>query len=121
RSGMIVTTAARAFAQRCIRDFAVKCGGIDAKAKSLSGGNLQRLIVGRELLQRPKLLIISQPTWGLDVAAAAFILEALIAARNDGTGIVVISEELNELFEICDGIAVIANGRLSLARLPRKS
>jgi ABC-type uncharacterized transport system ATPase subunit len=120
-SGMILTAAAKAFAQRCIRDFAVMCGGVDVKAKSLSGGNLQRFIVGRELLQRPKLLIISQPTWGLDVGAAAFILETLVAVRNDGTAIVMISEELDELFEICDRIAVIANGRLSPAKLTREA
>ena len=72
--------------------------------------------MGREILQRPKLLVAAQPTWGVDVGAAAFIRQALIDLRSAGTAILVISEELDELFEICDRIAVIANGRLSPAR-----
>ncbi len=91
----------------------MKCGGPLAEAKSLSGGNLQKYIMGREILQRPKLLVVAQPTWGVDVGAAAFIRQALIDLRTAGTAILVISEELDELFEICDRIAVIANGRLS--------
>ncbi len=69
--------------------------------------------MGREILQQPKLLVVAQPTWGVDVGAAAFIRQALIDLRTAGTAILVISEELDELFEICDRIAVIANGRLS--------
>jgi ABC-type uncharacterized transport system ATPase subunit len=94
----------------------VKCGGPEAEAKSLSGGNLQKFIVGREILQQPKVLVVAQPTWGVDVGAAAFIRQSLIDLRNAGTAILVISEELDELFEICDRIAVIAKGRLSPAK-----
>ena len=65
------------------------------------------------MLQKPKVLIVSQPTWGVDVGAAAFIRQTLIDLRNAGTAILVISEELDELFEICDSIAVMAKGRLS--------
>lgn len=101
------------FTRRCIEDFKVKCGGPDAEARSLSGGNLQKFIIGREVLQKPKVLIVSQPTWGVDVGAAAFIRQTLIDLRNAGTAILVISEELDELFEICDSIAVMAKGRLS--------
>jgi simple sugar transport system ATP-binding protein len=72
--------------------------------------------MGREILQRPKLLVVAQPTWGVDVGAAAFIRQSLIDLRNAGTAILVISEELDELFEICDRIAVIANGKLSPAK-----
>ncbi|MER2555041.1 MAG: ABC transporter ATP-binding protein, partial [Thauera sp.] len=78
--------------------------------------NLQKFIVGREILQAPRLLVCAQPTWGVDVGAAAFIRQAIIDLRNRGCAVLVISEELEELFEICDRIAVIARGRLSPAR-----
>ncbi|QNM94815.1 ABC transporter ATP-binding protein [Chitinimonas koreensis] len=111
--GLIRFKAVRAFAEQCIRDYNVKCGGPAAEARSLSGGNLQKFIVGREIMQGPKLLVVAQPTWGVDVGAAAFIRQSLIDLRNAGAAILVISEELDELFEICDRLAVIANGRLS--------
>ncbi len=101
---------------KCIDKYNVKCGGPSAQAKSLSGGNLQKYIMGREILQQPKLLVVAQPTWGVDVGAAAFIRQALIDLRTAGTAILVISEELDELFEICDRISVIANGKLSPAK-----
>ena len=116
RKGMIQFTRVHEFARQCIDKFDVKCGGTQSVASSLSGGNLQKFIMGREILQTPKLLVAAQPTWGVDVGAAAFIRQQLIDLRNAGTAILVISEELEELFEICDRIAVIANGRLSPAR-----
>jgi general nucleoside transport system ATP-binding protein len=108
--------AARAFAAECIERYNVKCGGPNAQARSLSGGNLQKFIVGREIMQDPKVLIVAQPTWGVDVGAAAFIRQAIIDLRNQGCAVLVISEELDELFEICDRMAVIAKGRLSPAK-----
>jgi ABC-type uncharacterized transport system ATPase subunit len=117
--GLIRRDRVRAFTRNAIEKFAVKSGGVDAEARSLSGGNLQKFIVGRELLQGPRVLVVSQPTWGVDVGAAAFIRQSLIDLRNQGTAILVISEELDELFEICDRIAVIANGRLSPAKRTR--
>ena len=111
--GMIQFGKMAEFARHCIEKFDVKCGGVKARARSLSGGNLQKFIMGREILQTPKLLVASQPTWGVDVGAAAFIRQELIDLRNEGTAILVISEELEELFEISDRIAVIANGKLS--------
>ncbi len=116
RHGMIQFDKIAAFARKCIDDFNVKCGGEEHAANSLSGGNLQKFIMGREILLAPKLLVVAQPTWGVDVGAAAFIRQALIDLRNEGTAILVISEELEELFEISDRIAVIANGRLSPAK-----
>jgi simple sugar transport system ATP-binding protein len=116
RYGLIDFKAAEAFAQECIDKYNVKCGGPSSQAKSLSGGNLQKYIMGREILQQPKLLVVAQPTWGVDVGAAAFIRQSLIDLRTAGTAILVISEELDELFEICDRIAVIANGKLSPAK-----
>jgi len=113
KKGMIQFKRMNEFAKRCIDKFDVRCGGEKAAANSLSGGNLQKFIMGREILQAPKLLIAAQPTWGVDVGAAAFIRQELIDLRNQGTAILVISEELEELFEISDRIAVIANGKLS--------
>jgi simple sugar transport system ATP-binding protein len=121
RGGLIRFADMRSFAERCVREFNVKCGGTQAEAKSLSGGNLQKFIVGREILQKPKVLVVSQPTWGVDVGAAAFIRQALIDLRDAGVAILVVSEELDELFEICDRMAVIANGRLSPAKSIRET
>lgn len=113
RFGLIDDVLVRVFAERCVEDFDVRCAGVRATAKSLSGGNLQKFIVGREILQRPRVLVVAQPTWGVDVGAAAAIRQALIDLRNAGVAVFVVSEELEELFEICDRIAVIADGRLS--------
>jgi len=117
RAGWIRAGAMRAFAQRCIGAFDVRCGGTEALAQSLSGGNLQKFIVGREILQAPKVLVVAQPTWGVDVGAAAFIRQQLLDLSARGVAILVISEELEELFDICDRIAVLARGRLSPVRL----
>ncbi len=116
RKGFLQFGRARSFAEACVGRFDVKCGGAGAPAKSLSGGNLQKFIMGREILQTPRLLVCAQPTWGVDVGAAAFIRQSLIDLRNAGCAVLVISEELDELFEICDRIAVIAKGRLSPTR-----
>ncbi len=115
-AGFLRFERARAFARRCIDAFDVRCGGPAAAANSLSGGNLQKFIVGREILQAPRLLVCAQPTWGVDVGAAAFIRQQLIDLRKRGCAVLVISEELDELFEISDRIAVIAKGRLSPVR-----
>jgi general nucleoside transport system ATP-binding protein len=116
RWGLIDFGAVGSFVRDCIERFGVHCGGPQALAASLSGGNLQKFMVGREVLQQPKLLVVAQPTWGVDVGAAAFIRQTLIDLRTSGAAILVISEELDELFEICDRIAVIADGKLSAAR-----
>jgi simple sugar transport system ATP-binding protein len=115
-SGWIKAGAMRAFAKRCIDAFDVRCGGSEALAQSLSGGNLQKYIMGREILQAPKVLVVAQPTWGVDVGAAAFIRQQLLDLSARGVAILVISEELEELFDICDRIAVLAGGRLSPVR-----
>ena len=104
-----------ALAQRVIERFQVKAGGPGAVAKSLSGGNLQKFIVGREIDAAPKLLIVAQPTWGVDVGAAALIRGELLALRDAGCALLVVSEELEELFEISDRLVVIARGRVSPA------
>ncbi|MDR5820029.1 ABC transporter ATP-binding protein [Caballeronia sp. LZ043] len=116
RGGWIRSGAVQAFADRCIKSFDVRCGGSGALAQSLSGGNLQKFIVGREILQEPKVLVVAQPTWGVDVGAAGFIRQQLLDLAARGVAILVISEELEELFDICDRLAVIAGGKLSPVR-----
>jgi ABC-type uncharacterized transport system ATPase subunit len=113
RSGWIDVKALQAQAAGIIRRFNVKAGGPQAAARSLSGGNLQKFIVGREIDARPKLLVISQPTWGVDVGAAAQIRGEILQLRDAGCAVLVVSEELEELFEVCDRLHVIAKGRLS--------
>ncbi len=101
------------YTRQCIADFDVRCGGVEAEATSLSGGNLQKFIVGRELTLKPKLLFLSQPTWGVDIGAATAIRQRLLDLRDAGVAILVISEELEELFEITDRVYVIRSGTLS--------
>ena len=102
-----------AHARAIIERFRVKAGGPHAAARSLSGGNLQKFIVGREIDAKPRLLIISQPTWGVDVGAAAQIRGEILRLRDEGCAVLVLSEELDELFEISDRLHVVAKGRMS--------
>ena len=111
--GMIRFNAANEFAQQCIDDNDVRCGGTNSMAGSLSGGNLQKFIVGREIALKPSLLVLSQPTWGLDVGAANNIRNALINLRDSGASVLLVSEELEELFEVSDRLHVIYDGHLS--------
>lgn len=113
RRGMVQQTAVLDFAQKIIARFAVKAAGPHAPARSLSGGNLQKFILGREILQSPKLMVAAHPTWGVDVGATAVIHQALFALRDAGVAILVISEDLDELFHISDRVAALCNGRLS--------
>jgi general nucleoside transport system ATP-binding protein len=114
--GFIDHGKAATLAQRIIDQFRVKCTGSTALARTLSGGNLQKFIVGREMGLATRVLIVSQPTWGVDVAASAYLRQSLIDLSRRGAAVLVISEELDELFEICDRIAVIYRGRLSAAK-----
>jgi simple sugar transport system ATP-binding protein len=111
--GWIRTGQLARHASEIIRRFNVKAGGPQSAARSLSGGNLQKFIVGREIDANPKLFIVSQPTWGVDVGAAALIRNEILALRDAGCAVLVVSEELDELFEISDRLYVIAKGRLS--------
>jgi len=106
----------QALAHEIIRRFGVKASGVQAQARSLSGGNLQKFIMGREILQQPKLLVAAHPTWGVDVGAAATIHRALIALRDAGAAVLVISEDLDELFQISDRLGALCSGRLSPLR-----
>lgn len=116
QQGFIDQSEASAFATNVIQTFAVKTLGPSALAGSLSGGNLQKFVMGREILQEPSVLVVSQPTWGVDAGSAAFIHQALIDLAAKGSAIVVISQDLDELLSLCDRLAVINLGRLSTAR-----
>jgi simple sugar transport system ATP-binding protein len=111
RSGEIKT-----FANKVIAAFDIRTLGNEATAGSLSGGNLQKYIVGREILQEPKILIIAQPTWGVDAGAAATIRQALMDLARRGCAVLMISQDLDEIFEICDRILVISEGTVSASR-----
>ena len=114
--GLINSGAAKTYPGKVIADFAVKALGPASTAGSLSGGNLQKFIMGREILQKPSVLVVSQPTWGVDAGAAAAIHQALVDLAAAGSAIVVISQDLDELRALCDTLAVINMGHLSPAR-----
>ncbi len=113
--GLIQRRAVKEFATRVIERFRVKCGGESSIASSLSGGNLQKFIVGRETLLAPKVMVVAQPTWGVDIGASMLIRQAIIDLRDQDVAVLVVSEELDELFMMSDRIAVLADGRLSRA------
>jgi len=113
QNGMIRRGRAEAFARDCIAENDVRTPGPEAEAGSLSGGNLQKFIIGRELMLAPRLLFLNQPTWGVDIGAATAIRRRLINLRNAGCAILVISEEMEELFELTDYMQVLSEGRLS--------
>jgi ABC-type uncharacterized transport system ATPase subunit len=111
--GLIRRKVVRGFARDVISRFKVKSRDEQAAASSLSGGNLQKFIVGRETMLDPRVIVVAQPTWGVDVGASMLIRQSLVDLRDRGVAVLVISEELDELFMICDQLAVIAEGRLS--------
>ena len=119
RHGFIDWAAARGFAARVIQGFDVRTPGPGTAARALSGGNLQKFVIGREIMQRPDVLVVNQPTWGVDAAAAAAIRQALLDLAADGAGVVVVSQDLDELLELCDRILVMLGGRI-VAEVPRE-
>jgi simple sugar transport system ATP-binding protein len=114
--GFLKWRKARAFAENIIETFDVRTPGPDNVARSLSGGNLQKFVIGREVLQRPDVLIVNQPTWGVDASAAAAIRQALLDLAAKGTGVVVVSQDLDELMEVADHFAALNEGRLTEKR-----
>ncbi|WP_158922936.1 ABC transporter ATP-binding protein [Acidisphaera sp. S103] len=113
RFGTIDTKKTSAFATNIIKRFDVRTTGPNAQARSLSGGNLQKFLVGREILQNPAVLVINQPTWGVDAGAALAIHEAIVALAQAGAAVMIISQDLDEIFALADRIAVIAGGHVS--------
>ncbi len=113
KNGFLNWAKARAFAENVIKDFDVRTPGPSNAARALSGGNLQKFVIGREILQAPEVLVINQPTWGVDAAAAADIRQALLDLAANGAALVVISQDLDELMEISDRFAALNEGRLT--------
>ncbi|MDO5605673.1 MAG: ABC transporter ATP-binding protein [Paracoccus sp. (in: a-proteobacteria)] len=114
--GMIRRAAARAFTREVITRFDVRTPGTEVAASALSGGNLQKFVIGREVLQAPRVLVVNQPTWGVDARAAAAIRQALLDLAAGGAGVVVISQDLDELLELGDRFCALNEGRLSAPR-----
>lgn len=113
RKGFIDWKASRLFAERIISTFDVRTPGPDRIARSLSGGNLQKFVIGREILQRPVVLVVNQPTWGVDAAAAAAIRQALLDLASGGAAVIAVSQDLDELMAIADRFAALNAGSLS--------
>ena len=113
RFGIIDVAKTHAFAGDIIQQFDVRTTGPKAQARSLSGGNLQKFLVGREVMQNPSVLAINQPTWGVDAGAALAIHEAIMALAQAGAAVMIISQDLDEIFALADRIAVMAGGRVS--------
>jgi simple sugar transport system ATP-binding protein len=111
--GWLNLSRLRAQTQTVLTRYGVKADGPDAQARSLSGGNLQKFMVGREVDASPRLFIVSQPTWGVDVGAATQIRQAILSLRDSGCAVLLVSEELEELLALSDRLQVIYKGRLS--------
>ena len=116
--GVLKSAAIADRAKAIVETMDVRKSAVDPEASALSGGNLQKFLIGRELDRNPRLLVVNQPTWGVDAGAAARIRQSLVDLARAGSAVLVISQDLDELFEICDAIAVMHDGRLS-APLPR--
>ncbi len=121
-AGWIKRRAARQHARRVAETFDVRGGGPDVPARSLSGGNMQKLILGRALLspdpgtqEPPRLIVAHQPTWGLDIGAVTFVQQQLIAARDAGAAVLLISDDLDEVLQLGDRVAVMHGGHLTAA------
>ncbi|MBF9029123.1 ATP-binding cassette domain-containing protein [Rhodobacterales bacterium HKCCE3408] len=111
--GFIDWRAAEDFAREVIASFDVRTPGPQVAARALSGGNLQKYVIGREMLQDPRVLVVNQPTWGVDASAAASIRQAILDLAGSGSAVLVISQDLDELLEISDRFAALNEGRLS--------
>ena len=115
----VCRAAAREHAQHLVEQFDVRGAGLDAPARGLSGGNLQKLILARALIApdaaAPRLIVAHQPSWGLDVGAVAFVQQQLLAARDAGAAVLLISDDLDEVLALGDRIAVLYRGRLTPA------
>ncbi len=111
--GFIDWEKTRAFTEKIIEEFDVRTPSIENVARSLSGGNLQKFVIGREIQQEPKVFVVNQPTWGVDAAAAASIRQAILTLADNGAAILIISQDLDELLEISDRFAALNEGKLS--------
>ncbi|MBL4810786.1 MAG: ATP-binding cassette domain-containing protein, partial [Rhodobacteraceae bacterium] len=111
--GFINWGKSRSFAEAVIERFDVRTPSAANTARSLSGGNLQKFVIGREIMQDPDVLVVSQPTWGVDAAAAAAIRQALLDLASGGAAVIVVSQDLDEILEISDKFAALNEGALT--------
>ncbi|MEM8978767.1 MAG: ABC transporter ATP-binding protein [Pseudomonadota bacterium] len=116
-TGFVSWAKAKDFAETVILRFDVRTPGAGTAARALSGGNLQKFVMGREISQQPEVFVVNQPTWGVDAAAAAAIRQELLDLAAQGCALVVVSQDLDELIEISDRFAALNEGRLSAARM----
>ena len=114
KMGFIDFSELNEYTNEIIEKFNVKTTGVSALASSLSGGNLQKFVVGREIGQKPSLFIVNQPTWGVDALSAANIRQAIVEIANTGAAIILISQDLDEILEISNKVAFLTNGNLSI-------
>jgi simple sugar transport system ATP-binding protein len=112
RGGLMVMREITAFARRLIHDFAIRCNGADTRIRNLSGGNQQKLILGREMSRQPKLLVAMQPTRGLDIGAIDYVHSRIMELRNSGVAILLVSTELDEIMALSDRVAVLRGGQI---------
>ncbi len=112
-TGRVKRGKLRKLAARIVESMDVRCSGTEQPAGALSGGNLQKYIIARELDRKPKVLVVNQPTWGVDAGAALRIRNALVQLARDGSAVVVISQDLEELLQISDDVSVMHDGKLS--------
>lgn len=111
--GFVNWTKTRKFARRVIKDFDVRTPGARTAARALSGGNLQKFVIGREVMQNPRVLVVNQPTWGVDASAAAQIRQSLMDLAAGGAAVIVISQDLDELMEVSDNFCALNEGHLT--------
>jgi general nucleoside transport system ATP-binding protein len=120
KSGVVQMDVASIVNARVGKTYDVRKSKPDPEARALSGGNLQKFVMGRELDRSPGILVVNQPTWGVDAGAAATIRQAIVDLSRQGSAVLVISQDLDEIFEIADRIAVISRGYLSETLPARK-
>jgi general nucleoside transport system ATP-binding protein len=104
--------AYRSMALQRIAEFGIACGGPGVPASTLSGGNQQKIVLARELGRRPRVVLAAQPTWGLDPGATRFVIDQVLALRNEGAAVLYVSSELEEVMMLGDRIGVMSRGRL---------
>ena len=112
-NGFVDWKAAKTYAEEVIKTYDVRTPGSANAARSLSGGNLQKFVIGREIMQTPDVLVVNQPTWGVDASAAASIRQAILDLAAQGAAVIVISQDLDELMEVAGQFAALNEGRLS--------
>jgi simple sugar transport system ATP-binding protein len=112
RAGLLRTKAIKRMAEACVRDYDIRCDGIEQSAGSLSGGNQQKVVIVRVLLHKQELVVAAQPTRGVDIGAIEYIHEQLMKLRDEGKAVILISADLDEIVKLSDHIAVLYEGRI---------